>query len=199
MKRRTGRTRCRGTGEITQPRYGTAATARPHWGGMSSPRPRIVIVDDHAVFRQVARELLEECGYIVLGEADCAAAAHEVVARSAPDLVIVDIRLGDECGFDLARALTRSHPSLAVLLTSTDPDAGDPDRVRASGARGFLPKARLATLDPAMATRRTEMRLADFAATFVRSWRHGAPGLGRRSAKRPRAAGRVGGMVATGR
>jgi DNA-binding NarL/FixJ family response regulator len=140
----------------------------------SFPRPRIVIVDDHPVFREVARELLEELGYSVLGEADCGAAARAVVARCEPDLAVVDIRLGDECGFDVAAALTRAHPSLAVLLTSTDPDAGDRERVARSGARGFVPKTGLGTADLEAYLRRSEGRVRDTALRRL-SWRHGTP------------------------
>jgi len=138
-----------------------------------SSRPRrIVIVDDHSLFREVARELLEERGHVVLGEADSAAAAHAVVARCDPDLALVDIRLGDESGFDVAAALTRAHPSLAVLLTSTDPDAGVPDCVAASGARGFVPKSWLGTVDFDGYLHRSEGRVRDTALGLL-SWRHG--------------------------
>src|SRR3954451_16128694 len=144
---------------------------------MPSPRlPRIVIVDDHAVFRQIARELLEERGYAVLGEADCGAAAIALVERRAPDLAVVDVRLGDENGFDVAAELTRAHPSLSVVLTSTDPDAGDPGRLASSGARGFVPKARLGTVDLSAFVQLAEQRVAK-AVHRVFTWRHGGPWL----------------------
>jgi len=144
---------------------------------MPSPRlPSLVIVDDHAVFRQIARELFEERGYPVLGEADCGAAAMALVERCAPDLAVVDVRLGDENGFDVAAELTRSHPSLSVVLTSTDPDAGDPGLLASSGARGFVPKARLATVDFSAFAQRAEQRAAH-TARRVFTWRHGGPSL----------------------
>jgi DNA-binding NarL/FixJ family response regulator len=115
---------------------------------MPAPRrPRVVIVDDDPSFRRAACDLFEACGYAVFGEADCGADAHAIVGRCVPDLVVVDVRLGAECGFDVARALTRSHPSLAVLLISADDDVGEPERVAESGARGFLSKSQLATAD----------------------------------------------------
>jgi len=110
-------------------------------------RPTIVIVDDHPSFRRVARDLLHARGFAVVGEAEHAAAAQEVVGRTAPDAVLLDVGLGEESGFAVARALTRSHPRLAVLLTSADPDRGEVEGARASGARGFLPKDRLADAD----------------------------------------------------
>jgi two-component system, NarL family, nitrate/nitrite response regulator NarL len=141
---------------------------------MTRPVPRIVIVDDHPVFRRVARELLEERGFTVLGEADCAAAAQSLVEDCAPELAVVDVLLGDESGFDVARVLTRAHPSLGVLLVSSNPDLDDPVRVAQSGARGFLPKGRLASADLDAFWRRSE-RTAPAARPPTVPWRWGTP------------------------
>lgn len=108
---------------------------------------RVLIVDDAAVFREAARELLELRGYAVVGEADCVADATEMVERLAPDAVLLDVRLPGGDGFTLSATLTSTHPELAVLLTSADRVVPDPERVRASGARGFVLKSRLAAAD----------------------------------------------------
>jgi two-component system, NarL family, invasion response regulator UvrY len=99
------------------------------------------------VFRQAARELLERRGYAVVGEADCVAEAMEVVERLAADAVLVDIQLPDGDGLKLCAALTSDHPELAVLLTSAAGVVPDAERVRATGARGFVLKSRLAAAD----------------------------------------------------
>jgi DNA-binding NarL/FixJ family response regulator len=114
--------------------------------GSSAGAPlRVLIVDDQPVFRRAARELLEARGYSVVGEAGCAAAALEGAEQLEPDAVLLDIRLGDESGHEVARALARFDPAPAVLLVScTDP--GD-EHARTSGARGFLLKGRLAVTD----------------------------------------------------
>ncbi len=62
-----------------------------------------MIVDDQPVFRQVARELLEIRGYAVVAEASCAAEALAAVERLAPDAGLLDVRLGEESGHDVAR------------------------------------------------------------------------------------------------
>jgi DNA-binding NarL/FixJ family response regulator len=108
---------------------------------------RVLIVDDAPVFREAVRELLERRGYTIVGEADSAAAAMDAVVRLAPDALLVDIRLPDADGFELSATLTRAHPELAVVLASADRVAPAPARVRASGARGFVLKSRLATTD----------------------------------------------------
>jgi DNA-binding NarL/FixJ family response regulator len=71
----------------------------------------------------------------------------DLVARTAPDAVLLDVRLGAESGLDLARALTAARPDLAVLLVSADEDLEGLDCVGACGARGFVAKRRLAEAD----------------------------------------------------
>jgi CheY-like chemotaxis protein len=105
---------------------------------------RVVIVDDSAPFRRAARELLQRRGYLVVGEAGTAADALNAVEHFSPDALLLDLGLPDGCGFELATSLTHAQPNLAVLLTSAnDPPAGK-DRLRASGARGFVLKSCLA-------------------------------------------------------
>lgn len=105
---------------------------------------RVLIVDDSAPFRRAARELLHRRGYVVVGEAGNAAAARDAVERVTLDALLIDVGLPDGCGFDLAAALLRAQPTLAVLLMSaSDPPAGK-DRLRASGAQGLVLKSCLA-------------------------------------------------------
>jgi DNA-binding NarL/FixJ family response regulator len=103
-----------------------------------------LIVDDSPSFRRAARELLQRRGYLVVGEAGTAAAALNAVERFSPDALLVDVGLPDGCGFELATALTRAQPNLAVLLMSANDPPATKERLRASGARGFVLKSRLA-------------------------------------------------------
>jgi CheY-like chemotaxis protein len=112
-----------------------------------TPPARILIVDDQPVFRCAARMLLEARGFAVAGEADCAAGALDAAARLAPDGVLLDVCLGEQSGVDVARALTRAHPALAVVLVSSDELHGCPQRLRESGACAFLLKSRLVATD----------------------------------------------------
>jgi DNA-binding NarL/FixJ family response regulator len=109
--------------------------------------PGVVIVDDHAGFRRAARVLFEDRGFMVLGEAPGPDEAHFLVALRRPDLVIVDVHLGEASGLDVAWALTAEHPGLRVLLVSSDDDACDSARAAKCGACGFLPKTRLTSSD----------------------------------------------------
>ena len=69
---------------------------------------RCVIVDDDESFLDVVRPSLEQGGVIVAGIADSRTAAVQRVAALRPDIVLVDIRLGGESGFDVARDLAAS-------------------------------------------------------------------------------------------
>jgi two-component system nitrate/nitrite response regulator NarL len=110
------------------------------------PPTRVLIVDDHPGFRRVARELLQARGYTVVGEADGMATALAALEACVPDAVLLDVCLGSESGFDVARALTGSQPGVAVLLVSAEESESE-ERVRACGARGFVPKPRLVHAD----------------------------------------------------
>jgi DNA-binding NarL/FixJ family response regulator len=108
---------------------------------------RVLVIDDHPAFRSTACKLLEARGYRVVGDAGCAASALEAVASLCPDAVLLDVRLGGDCGFALAHALACCCPAPAVLLTSSSDDGDGEERARASEARGFVLKTDLVRTD----------------------------------------------------
>jgi len=104
--------------------------------------PRVLIVDDHARFRALARRTLQADGYEVVGEAPDGAGAVAAVAELRPDLVLVDVGLPDVSGLDLARELAAGDGPDVVLVSTRD--AEDYEQLaRHHGALGFLPKAEL--------------------------------------------------------
>lgn len=105
---------------------------------------RCLIVDDNARFLETARGVLERDGVEVVGVASDSAGALADIDRLRPDVALVDVCLGDECGVDLADRLT--HESVTkptVILISTYPEDDFRDVVAGSTARGFLPKSEL--------------------------------------------------------
>ena len=108
---------------------------------------RVLIVDDAAPFRQAVRELLERRGYVVVGEAASAASALAEAARVRPDAVLLDVHLRDGSGLDVCTTLCSSRPAPAVLLVSMYDLPGSGRHVAASGARGFVLKSELASMD----------------------------------------------------
>lgn len=104
-----------------------------------------LIVDDNASFLEAARILLEREGLSVAGVASTGADALRQVEAVHPDVVLVDIFLGDESGLDLTKRLVQDgvvHDA-PVILISTHSQADLEDLITASPAAGFLPKAEL--------------------------------------------------------
>ncbi len=97
-------------------------------------------MDDHAGFREVVRELLTEAGWRIVGEAASGAAAVDLVARLAPDVVLLDVVLPDMDGFAVADRLNAAGCASAVVLTSGHDRCDFEGRVRAAPVSGFLPK-----------------------------------------------------------
>jgi DNA-binding NarL/FixJ family response regulator len=102
---------------------------------------RVLIVDDHAPFRALARELLEMDAFAVVGEAADAVGAMAMAVELAPDLVLLDIGLPGADGFEVARLLAALVPEPAVVLISSRDRSAYRTRLADSPARGFLPKA----------------------------------------------------------
>lgn len=101
-----------------------------------------LIVDDHEVFRKSARALLEAEGFTV-AEAGTATAGIAVAQDLNPDLVLLDIQLPDEDGFEAAaRLASLRQPPVVILVSSRDASDYGP-LVRNTPARGFIAKSEL--------------------------------------------------------
>jgi DNA-binding NarL/FixJ family response regulator len=103
----------------------------------------VLIVDDHPSFRTSARRMLETDGYEVVGEAADGASAIDAVGELDPDVVLLDIRLPDVDGFQVAERLAANGAVPAIVLTSSR-DRSDFDyEIDASPVHGFIPKSEL--------------------------------------------------------
>src|ERR1700750_2231397 len=80
---------------------------------------RVLIVDDHAPFRALARRLLIDDGFDVVGEAADGATAIDAARALRPDVVLLDVQLPDVDGFRVAQALAGASPTPAVVLVSS--------------------------------------------------------------------------------
>jgi DNA-binding NarL/FixJ family response regulator len=106
-------------------------------------RLRCVIVDDDGAFLQVARALLERQGITVEGIAHGCADAVERARMLRPDVVLIDIRLGEESGFEVARRLAGNGHARALIMISTHGEADYAELIADSPVAGFLPKSDL--------------------------------------------------------
>jgi two-component system nitrate/nitrite response regulator NarL len=104
---------------------------------------RCVIVDDSRRFVDAAGALLERQGFQVVGVAANGDEAVELSRRLMPDVILLDVDLGDESGFEVARRLVRSDTASPIILISTHTELDFRELVAESPALGFLPKSEL--------------------------------------------------------
>jgi CheY-like chemotaxis protein len=106
---------------------------------------RCLLVDDNDAFLETARDLLEREGMQVAGVASNIAGALRQVRTLRPDVILVDIGLGDESGFELARLLAADGQGgrAGVILISAQAETDYSDLIAESPAAGFLPKPEL--------------------------------------------------------
>lgn len=108
-------------------------------------RPRCLIVDDNESFLEIAAASLDGDDLDVVGTAATSAEALRQVAEQRPDVVLVDINLGEESGFELARMIVERFPQLAsgVVLISTRAERDFGGLIKEGSAAGFVPKTHL--------------------------------------------------------
>jgi DNA-binding NarL/FixJ family response regulator len=105
---------------------------------------RCLIVDDSPSFLEAAAALLQREGLVIVGAASNAREALATAAETRPDVALVDISLGSESGFDVARRLAASDAgALNVILISTRAEAEFAELIEEAPVVGFLPKAEL--------------------------------------------------------
>lgn len=106
---------------------------------------RCLIVDDNASFLGASRSLLERQGLSVVGVASTGAEGLQLAAELAPDLILLDVDLGEDSGFNVARQLasTDGAARFQVILISTHPEDDFAELVAQSPAVGFIAKSDL--------------------------------------------------------
>ncbi|MBD0349003.1 MAG: response regulator transcription factor [Thermoleophilia bacterium] len=106
----------------------------------AADRPRVLIVDDHDLFRTGLRNLLEDQELEVVGEAS---SGHEAIVRvreDAPDVVLMDINMPGMSGVEATREIARVSPLTRVVVLSISDNDGDVIDAVLAGACGYLLK-----------------------------------------------------------
>lgn len=101
---------------------------------------RLVVVDDHPIFRDGLRSALNTDDIEVVGEAETVERALEIVASADPDVVLMDLQLPDGSGIEATRALCASRPEVKILVLTMTEDADAVFAAIRAGARGYLVK-----------------------------------------------------------
>jgi len=108
---------------------------------MSTKPSQILIVDDHPLFREGLRQMIDhEADLKVCGEAPDAESALEAIDQLKPDLAIVDISLGGSNGIDLIKNIKTTHEDFPVLVVSMHDESLYAERALRAGALGYLMK-----------------------------------------------------------
>ena len=103
---------------------------------------RVLIVDDSRHFLDAAREVLQGEGLTVVGCASASAGALQLTHELKPDVVLVDVDLGEESGFDLAERFATTA-KVRIVMISVYSEAELADLLVASPAAGFIAKSEL--------------------------------------------------------
>jgi DNA-binding NarL/FixJ family response regulator len=98
------------------------------------------VVDDHDLFRRGLRELLEEQGIRVIGEASSGADAIALAVRARPDVVVMDLNLPRQSGIEATRELVAAFPETRVLMLTVASDERSVLDALIAGACGYLLK-----------------------------------------------------------
>jgi DNA-binding NarL/FixJ family response regulator len=108
---------------------------------LTPDKSRIFLVDDHAMFREGLRQLIDrEPDLTVCGDAAEAESALQEIRKLKPDLVVVDITLGGTSGIDLIKAIKNEQEDFPVLVVSMHDESLYAERALRAGAMGYVMK-----------------------------------------------------------
>jgi DNA-binding NarL/FixJ family response regulator len=120
---------------------GTESPGKSSTGKPAADKSRVFIVDDHTMFREGLRQLIEhDPGLTVCGDAADAATAMEGIRQSNSDVVIVDLTLADSSGLDLVKSIRNDYEDLPVLVVSMHEESLYAERALRAGAMGYVMK-----------------------------------------------------------
>jgi DNA-binding NarL/FixJ family response regulator len=106
-----------------------------------TPVLRVAIVDDHPMFRMGLAAAIDEMdGIELVGEAQRADQVPELVADTAPDVLLLDLRLADGSGLEVNRWLAEHHPDVRVVILTMSEDHDTALTALRDGAGGYLVK-----------------------------------------------------------
>lgn len=101
---------------------------------------RVVLIDDHQLFREGMRGVLEADGMVVVGEGADGQEAVALARDLQPDVLVLDLRMGAFSGLDALRSVSNSNPDIHAVVVTVSAERGDVLDALAAGASGYLLK-----------------------------------------------------------
>lgn len=107
----------------------------------AAPQIRVLLVDDHPVFRAGLVSLLRlEPDIVIVGQAGSGAAALRMWGHCQPDVCLLDLSMPEMDGLETLRQIRKAQPKARVLILTSSPSPDDADRAIAAGACGYVVK-----------------------------------------------------------
>jgi two-component system NarL family response regulator len=126
---------------MTRETIAVVPRSRPTYGGPGAKAIRILVADDHLVYRIGIRNLLgSEPGFDVIGEASDGLQAIEMFRTLHPDVLLLDLRMPHKNGIEVVRALRDERPSSHILVVTSYQTEEEIFQVLQAGALGYLLK-----------------------------------------------------------
>jgi len=101
---------------------------------------RVLLIDDHALFRVGLQGLLERRGIGVVASAGSGQEGIQLVSELVPDIVLLDMRMPDMSGLEVLKALRKNGAAMPIVMLTTSDDERDLVEALRSGAQGYLLK-----------------------------------------------------------
>ncbi len=128
--------------------------AKPRRTASAAKKRKLMIVDDHPIFRQGLADLVnQEQDIFVCGQADNAEIAMKTATKLKPDMAIIDISLKETSGFELIKNMKARYPNMPILIVSLHDEPIYAERALRAGATGYVTK-RQATAEVVKAIRK---------------------------------------------
>lgn len=105
-----------------------------------TPHPKVLIVDDNDLMRTLLRGVLRGENYDIIGDAKNGALSLELIAKSKPDIVFMDVVMPQMDGLEALQRIKELYPEIVVIMITGNPSKENVEESIRNGANGFIIK-----------------------------------------------------------